>query len=342
MDEEVKKLKELIEASGKILITSHISPDPDAITSILLTYKTLRKNFPGKEIIMALEEEPLGLSFLSDYDKIKFNPMPAVLAQMHPDLLIILDGNNYNRASRLHGDDIREFITRSNIKTAVIDHHEPAGKDETDVYINRGSPATVQDVYEICFNGMELQKPDGFADITMLGLYSDTGGFAYANKRHTETFKLADELISAGANIEEINNLTNQYTDNDMLVFAELAKNAGHQDDYSYSFIRDEFVSDWLKNGLSATELHKGTEAFVNGFIRNIGGRKWGYITYKNTLGGDNNYSVSLRAVGTTKDVSEIARKLGGGGHKPAAGAKFEANSIEEALDKIKTAISEV
>ena len=49
--------------------------------------------------------------------------------------------------------------------------------------------------------------------------------------------------------------------------------------------------------------------------------------------------SVSLRSVYESTDVSQIANKLGGGGHKPAAGAKIEAKNLEEAIQKVQDAI---
>lgn len=339
MEDQVKKLKELIETSSKILITSHISPDPDAVSSLLLAGTALKKNFSDKQIAMVLEEEPIGLEFLAGYKEIEFGPLNTALAEYTPDLIILVDANNYDRASRLSGDKVRGYISQNHVKTVIIDHHEPVGKDNADVYINQDSPATAQDVYEVLFDYLGLEKPAGFAQATMLGLYSDTGGFAYENPRHSATFKLADELIDAGANIEEINNLSQQYTDGDIKVLAELAGNATHQVDYSYSFISDEFVGEWLRDGRNGAELHRGTGIFVNDFIRNIGGRRWGFIVYKNVLAGDNIYSVSFRSVGNTKDVSGIAASLGGGGHKPAAGAKFEASSVQDAVSKVESAI---
>jgi nanoRNase/pAp phosphatase (c-di-AMP/oligoRNAs hydrolase) len=51
-------------------------------------------------------------------------------------------------------------------------------------------------------------------------------------------------------------------------------------------------------------------------------------------------YSVSLRSVGGVEDVSAIARRLDdGGGHKPAAGGRVKANSVQEAISKVKEAI---
>jgi nanoRNase/pAp phosphatase (c-di-AMP/oligoRNAs hydrolase) len=37
--------------------------------------------------------------------------------------------------------------------------------------------------------------------------------------------------------------------------------------------------------------------------------------------------------------VSRVAVSLGGGGHKPAAGAKLKAESIREAVERVKQAV---
>jgi phosphoesterase RecJ-like protein len=334
------KLKQLIETSERILITSHISPDPDAISSTLLLGQTLKENFADKRIDVVLEEEPLGLDSVPGYDIISFGDLVDKVKRLNPDLVFIVDANNYGRVSRSAGDEIRAYLRETGAKTVIIDHHEPAGREDSDIYINQGSPAAAQDVYEVCFDKLKLRKPADFAQLAMLGLYSDSGGFAYRNQRHSDTLKLADELISSGADIEKIINLTNQYTEDDMRVFAELARNISHQDDYSYSYIGDEFVDEWIAGGKSGAQLHKGTEGFVNNFIRNIDGRLWGFIVYRNVLQGDNVYSASFRSTADAKDVSLLAAALGGGGHKPAAGAKFEAKSVEQAVEKIKHIIS--
>jgi nanoRNase/pAp phosphatase (c-di-AMP/oligoRNAs hydrolase) len=79
---------------------------------------------------------------------------------------------------------------------------------------------------------------------------------------------------------------------------------------------------------------------FVDDYIRNIDGRLWGFIVYQNPLLGEDGYSVSLRSVGGIVDVSVIAKKLGGGGHKPAAAAEVHVKSIREALAKVESAIA--
>jgi phosphoesterase RecJ-like protein len=335
------KFKQYIDDAERILITSHVSPDPDAVASVLLLGTTLELNFPNKKIEMILEEEPEGLNFLNGYEQIKFEPLAAATESLKPDFLIIVDANNYERCSRKDGLKIRDYVTRNHTKTAILDHHEPEGQDRVDIYLNSGNPACAQEVYELCFGGLKLNKPGGYAQTTMLGLYADTGGFAYKNPSHSATLALADELIGAGANIEQIKNALYQYTEDDMRILGELANNVSGSADYSYSYINDGFVEQWLKDDKTATELNHGTKAFVNDFIRNIDGRKWGFIVYKNVLHGDDMYSVSLRAVGDARDVAKIATQLAGGGHKPAAGGKIQARSVEEAIDKVKAVIAQ-
>lgn len=340
MENQIKELKELIDRAEKILVTSHISPDPDALSSVLLLGTTLKHNYPVKDVVMALEEEPEGLDFLADYNGIKFGPLLETIKGAKPDLFVMLDAVNYERCSRTGGEQVRQYLADNKVKTAIIDHHEPAGKDGTDVYIHQGSPAAVQDVYEVLFDRMKLKKPTGYGETTMLGIYSDTSAFKYLNDRHKATFKIVSELIDAGVRIEELFYKLNQYTEEQMRAIAALSKNVTHQDDYTYSFVSDEFVTEWKNEGKSAESLHRARELFINNYIRNIEGRLWGFVVCKDSTLDDDSYSVSLRSVRGAKDVSILANILGGGGHKPAAGAKIQAKNLQEALTKVKQAIT--
>lgn len=340
MEAQVDKLRELIEGAQSILITSHISPDPDAVSSLLLMGTTLRLNFPDKKTNMVLEEEPLDLNFLDGYAEIKFQPLTQAADQLKPDLFILLDGNNYERCSRLDGAKLRQYISENQVNTAIIDHHELVGQDNADVYINLNSPATAQTCYEILFKQLGLKQPPSAAETAMVGFYADTGGLVYLKDgQQAQTLEFAKELINQGVSLEQIKNQLVRFSDGDIKTLSELLTNVSGNGDYTYSYLRDEYVSGWLNSGHTQAQLQRATGIFLDEFVRNIDGRQWGFIVYKNTLQGDNYYSVSLRAVGDVKDVSLIANQLGGGGHKPAAGAKFTAASVEEALQKVKQAV---
>ena len=336
----VTKLKKLIESSNKMLITSHILPDPDALASVLLLGTTLKLNYPDKEILMILEEEPEGLEFLAGYKDIRFEPLTDASNSYKPDLFILLDAVNYERCSRNDGAAVRQYLKDNKVATVIIDHHESAGKDDTDVHIHQGSIATVQDVYEVCFDHLGLKKPEGYGDTTMLGIYSDSGGFTYANPRHRQTFMIVSDLIDDGVNLELIRSRMRKYTTDQLIALGEFARNVTTNGQYSYSYLSDEFVASWQEANRPVLSLNTAAAIFVDQFIRNIDGLNWGFIVYLNPLAGENMYSLSLRSQANARDVSQIANKFGGGGHKPAAGAKIEAKSIREALAKVKAAIA--
>lgn len=99
----INELKKLIDSAPEILLTAHVSPDPDAVASVALLGKTLKYNYPEKTILPVLEEMPADLDFIDDYDAIEFKPVYEALCEKEPDLFILLDGNNWERCSRHKG-----------------------------------------------------------------------------------------------------------------------------------------------------------------------------------------------------------------------------------------------
>lgn len=339
MEEEVKKLKKLVEASERILVISHISPDPDAICSMLLCGTTLALNYPDKQVVMNTEELTGGLDFLKDYGSIQIQPLETAIAQLKPQLILMVDAMNYRRCTRGDADQAVEKAKEAGSKLAIIDHHEAVDVADSEIYINQRSPAAVQDVYEVLFDSLKYKKPAGSGETAMTGILSDTARFLYDNPRHRVTFRIVSDLVDEGVSIEQLENRARRYTSGEIKVLGELAKNLRLEDSYSYSFVGSDFTRQWLEGGEAADDFKQGCELFVSGFIRNIGNNKWGFIVYPDLSAGEGRYSASFRALGGTKDVSAIARKLGGGGHKPSAGAKFSAGSVAEAIQKVQDVI---
>jgi phosphoesterase RecJ-like protein len=337
--EDIQKLKDLINGSDNILITSHVSPDPDSICSILLLGLTLKTNYPDKKISMVSEEPANSLKFLPGYNKIKIQHLADAIEGQ--DLIIVVDAMNFRRCTRGNHQAISQKIKDNNIKLAIIDHHEPVDVEDNAVYINEVYPAAVEQVYNTLLGKLNLKKPVGFAEVTLTGLYSDTGGFTYLNGHYKETLALIGELMDEGIKIEDLKSRLYQYSEPQMEVLSEMLKNISHQDDYTYTYITDAFIDSWSNSGKPLEELHTATKIFTDNFIRNIEGRLWGFIVYQDSRLGENIYSISLRSVGGKPNVADIAVKLNGGGHKAAAGARVQAKSVEEAVQKIQNVISE-
>lgn len=335
------KLQSLINDARSILITSHISPDPDAVCSVLLLGKTLTHNFTDKKVTTTVEERPENLNYLSGYDQLIQQSLVASIDSTKPDLIIIVDAMSYARCTRGNAAEVISKVKDLGTKLVIIDHHEPDGRDEAEVYINQGSPAAVQDVYEVCFDQLGLSKPNDFAEITMTGLYSDSGGFVYDNPRFKETYKIVVELIGRGVSLEKIKAKLEHFSEDSILALGELAQNLQHHNDYSYSYISDDFTAKWVADNKAYEDMHMAVGIFANHYLRSIEGRPWGFIVYRDLAGGENIYGVSFRAIAGTKDVSKIASDLGGGGHKPAAGAKIKANSAADAIDIVERVINQ-
>lgn len=336
-----QKFKELVSSAKKVVITSHTSPDLDAVGSSLLLAETLRANFSGLEFRHILEEHPAGnLNFLHNFQTIEFLPIFATLETYKPDLMIVVDANNYGRISRNESDKVRELVGKNHITTIVIDHHEETTKDDVNLFLNEHGPAAVQEVYRLCFTKLGLKKPEGYGDMVMLGLLGDTGRFKYANPAHRETFAIVDELIDNGVSIERIDDKLQRYTPAQLKVVAELLNNLSAKDGYSFAYVSDAFRDKWLADRMPVEDFKLACGLFVDQYIRNVENREWGFAAYPDLLN-TANYAGSFRASNGTRDVAAIANILGGGGHKPAAGAKFPAKNMDEALAKIHDAIKQ-
>ena len=329
-----KELNSLLNGSKRILITSHISPDGDSVSSSLLLNDILKLNFPDKKIVVSMEEEPFGLKFLKNYEQIQYRPLSEAINAFQPDLMFILDANALHRVTRMP-----EMLQGklNNVKLVVIDHHEGTHIPDAQLSINNSSPAVTLDIYQIFLEQLSLGKPEGYAQTALTGIYTDTGGFVHQNFNFKLVFEVVPKLIKDGADIEKVANRLNTISQKGLKVLIELLSNTKFHDNYTYSFISDKTA---IEQNYEA--MVQAAEAFRTNFLRNIEGRPWGFIVYKDVMAPPGTYSVSLRSLNGEKDVSKIASGLGGGGHKPAAGAKIEVGSVQQAIDLVKQAISSV
>jgi len=337
MEKEIKKLEQLVNAAGKIFITSHIGPDGDSVCSSLLLLNILRLNFQNKEVSVVIEEQPYGLNFLEGIEDIKIENLLDSLHDIQPDLIIVLDANTISRVTR-QPDAVRSYISENNPTLIIIDHHEPVGIEDNQLYINNMSPAVTLDIYEIFIKKLRLKKPGGYAQAAINGIYTDTGGFVNRNLNYKKTFEVLPDLVDDGANIELVANEINRINDKGLDIFKVFINNLKLADDHVYTFLDDSVLNDGEPSTVEAVK--QASDLIRTAFLRNIGNRKWGYIVYRDMLADKRTYSVSFRSVSGVKDVSQIASKLKGGGHKPAAGAKIEAGSVNEALKMINEAIA--
>lgn len=338
------EFQHIIDSSERILITSHISPDPDSIASSGLLAATLRMQFPDKHVAHVLEDGvPRQLSFLCGTSEIIRGSVLAQVQAGMPDTLIITDANRLERVSRQDAEAIAEHIGKYAVRVIIIDHHEQAGIMPCDLLIHRGSVAAAHDVYDL-LDAYGWTLPSGGLETAAAGIYSDSGGFVYQSIN--PYMPTVAEMVARGVNFEVVKNQLERYSPLQLEVFAELLANLVVEQGYMYSYLssrsearfRETITASRGKADEIIEDIQGAKERFINQFGRTVEGAAWGFsVTPDFVTNGQ--YRVSLRSESGGRDVSAIARRLGGGGHKPAAGATVPAQNVEAAIIAVKNAI---
>ena len=328
MLENALKLKLLLEKSKKIVITTHRSPDGDAMGSSLAMCQFLKKightvniitpnNYasflhwmPGNEDVIIYEE----------------NREEAEEITKHSDLIFLMDLNHISRVA-----DFRHSINDSNAKKILIDHHQDPDMSIADIIFSDAEIcSTAQLVYEIII-AMELNHhiDKSIAECIYTGIMTDTGSFKYPSTT-ARTHKIVSELINIGANNTKIHDLV---YDNSSANRIKLLGYCLNEKLLLYPENNSAIIS-LTSDELVRFEFQQGdTEGVINYALAIKGVRFAVFIVEKEGI-----VKLSLRSKGNFK-VNEIANKyFEGGGHTNAAGGTSQV-SVNKTISKIENII---
>ena len=301
----------------KIVIVPHPHPDGDSLGSAnaLLEHLT---NLGHKPTIFCVTPANVKLKFLPNFPRLENN---AELFNDHDiDLIIVVDCGDLRYAG------IADFIRNHPATIINIDHH--ATNEDYGHYnmVMRGAAATAEVLYHF-FRHNRIRISPSMATALLAGLITDTDNFTNGGTGQN-SFTIAGELIRLGANF----NLIYYYTQKDKTIntlklwgiaLSRLVKNEKMNLAHTYLTLED------FKKCGAAEEDSDGISNFLN-ILSNT------QISLMMKEIPDKKIKGSLRATSDTVDVSSIARKLGGGGHKKAAGFTAD-GTVEEVLNKILT-----
>lgn len=300
-------LKEVLTAlqnSKNVLIFTHIAPDGDAIGSAFALSNALKKM--GKNSYCVF-----GKDFSKKYSFLKGD---YIINKCHfdADTIISVDCGDKKRISGV------ELINQD--ITINIDHHITNDFFAKINYVCKNAAATGEVIYEI-IKALEVTIDKDIAECLYCAIVSDTGGFRFANTTQ-KTHLISAELINCGINQADINRqIFEMNSINKLMVMAKVIEGieliCGGKAAVSY-LSKDIFDKYFLE------------EADIDGFTsipRSIEGVYIGaFIRQKS----DSEIKVGLRSNGNY-DVSQIAMKFGGGGHKNASGFTYS-----KSLDELK------
>jgi bifunctional oligoribonuclease and PAP phosphatase NrnA len=324
----------------KILVTSHISPDPDAISSALFTYKVLKHNFPELEVEISFEDSVSEtFDFLVGFEHIQHINFLDKIDSFEPDLVVFTDSQGPRRVTKAESKIIEERLAKAKpFEGLIIDHHERVGIYKPSTYINYEYSSAVHTCYEFLIHNCGLDTYPAFAETALLGIITDTGRFLFPDKHRKETFEQVLRLELLGAKINEIESRLSKVELVNTKILSHLLQNLQTEHNYSFSFLSEECFVELKKQHISKDTYSVTRGNFNNIFLTKITGFDYGFMVSPDfdTL---NMYSVSFRGLEDSVDTTLFTSKLGGGGHKGASAARFEAKSLEDAIYKVKQAI---
>lgn len=316
-------LIEKIQASKKIVITTHRNPDGDAIGSSLALQNVLFKLGIDVSVVMP-SAAPDFLSWLGGCQEIVIYDTDLELSTKlveEADLIFCLDFNQLERIDKL-GEVIRQA---SGIKI-LIDHH----LNPSDFAAFMFSSTQVSSTCELLYTWLKIHELDKFIDVDTatalyVGILTDTGSYKFGTSANL--FRIAADLLEYGIDDVEIQNkLFNSSSEKRLRLYGHCLSNRMEiLEEYATGLI-------WLsKEDYDEFSIERGdTEGIVNALLQIKKVVMAIFIHEQPTV-----VKLSLRSKGDFS-VEEIARKyFKGGGHRNASGG-ISFLSLSQTIVKIK------
>ncbi len=307
------KIADLIKRTDKIAILPHIAADGDAVGSSLAL--AIELSAMGKDVCVILEE---GIPQLYDF-------LPGTdLAYVYPDgrrdfeLVIALDCGDMDRLGRR-----REIFEKASI-TVNIDHHRTnrgfAGHD----FVDPQSAATGEIIYRL-FEAMGVDFGKETAACLYTAISTDTGSFRYSNTVPA-THAICAELLKKGIDVADISKrIFDTMSYGKVRLTGEAIKSLELYYDGKAAVMT--LTEEAVRRSGAADE---DSDGIIN-IARNIQGVEVAAML-RQTANGD--IKVNLRS-NYTADVSLLAAKNSGGGHKRAAGFTVSGGDLPEVKKKL-------
>jgi bifunctional oligoribonuclease and PAP phosphatase NrnA len=169
--------------------------------------------------------------------------------------------------------------------------------------------------------GIELTP--AIAEALYIAIVTDTGRFQYANTT-SKALRLAGELVEAGADVHRV--FQGIYEN---VAFAKLKLIARALENAQVFEGGRVIVSHLEREDFDAAGAEEPYSEGIIDFLRAVEGAEIAALIREPPTQNGPTRRVSLRTTAEGIDVSEIARKSGGGGHQMAAGFSSE-SSVDE------------
>jgi phosphoesterase RecJ-like protein len=310
---------EIIDGADSIAVACHLSPDGDALGSLLAVGLALKDR--GIPLQIGWDDDPIALP--AQYDFLPGGDLLLPASGFRPaDVALAIDCASADRLGSL-----RERFEKSG--TLVnLDHHASNTKFGALNIVDEHSASSAEIVVQLLARmGAEI-TPD-IATCLYTGLVTDTGQFAYASVS-PRSHATAGFLIQRGIRVDEIaQRLYESYPFVYLKILGRVLERATMERDPD--FVLSHLTQADLKEvGVTMDDtddvidtLRATRDCDVTVILKELEDGRW---------------KGSFRSKGDT-DVGAIATALGGGGHRLAAGFELKM-SFDEAVETVRKTLA--
>src|SRR3954447_9473332 len=314
---ELAAVADAIRGHERFVLTTHENPDGDALGSLLAAKLALEQL--GKDTVMVLYgDAPLpseyGFMALSD------------VRQQWPDdvserVLLAVDCANESRIAD------PEVLGRVLLSVDIDHHHDNTRFGQLNLIVADAS--STGEVLRDVFRELGVELTPDIAEPLYIALVTDTGRFQYTNTT-PKSLRLAAELVDAGADVHQVFQQVYESVEFAKLKLLARALDRARVLEGGLIVVSHLLRKDFAEVGAA--------EAYSEGIIdslRAVEGAELAALIREPPRDDGPTRRVSLRASVDELDVSAIARRFGGGGHRQAAGFSSDA-SIDEITELIR------
>jgi phosphoesterase RecJ-like protein len=312
---------EELQQSSKMLVTTHENPDGDALGSLLAFDEMMRAL--GKDVVMFMSAAnfPLPHEYQNlPLDRVRNEPP----SDMDERIAVFLDCGNIDRMPV-------DFLRRDGQHIVNIDHHHDNTHFGTVNLVVGDASCTAEILWELS-HALDIEITPSMAEALYIAVITDTGRFMYENTG-ARAHLMAAELIEAGVDVAAVyQRLYQDLPFPRLQLLARALAGVRRYDDGRLT------VAQLSRGDFGETGAIESDSEGVVDHLRSVEHTKVAVLVRE--LLDREGRKVSLRSTDGQVDVSVIARSLGGGGHRRAAGATSTL-PLEQLVEHIRAAVAD-
>jgi bifunctional oligoribonuclease and PAP phosphatase NrnA len=304
-----------IRSRERFVVAAHENPDGDALGSLVAATLALRAL--GKDVTMYLSgNAPTPAEY-------RFLDLGGLERELPPDLeervLLAVDCANERRIGPSN-----ELVERAELVVNVDHHHDNSRFGAVNLIVADAS--STSEIVRDLLRELGVPLTPEIAEALYVALVTDTGRFQYSNTT-PKSLRLAAELVEAGADVHGI--FRHVY---ESVQFAKL-KLLARALERAKLFEGGRLVITYLlKDDFGDVGAEEPYSEGIIDYLRAVEGSEMVALIREPPRNEGPARRVSLRSSHDEVDVSAIAREVGGGGHRQAAGFSSEL-TIGEIID---------